>query len=58
MHSLTEETWKAGILHSKKDKLSVMQLDSYYETYKLLATYLVFLDHYFDEPSGVSSGTK
>jgi hypothetical protein len=58
VHSLTQETYAAGILHSKKDKLSVMQLDSYYETYNLLATYLVFLDHYFDEPSEASSDTK
>ena len=29
---------------------AAMQLDDYYETYNLLATYLVFLDHYFDAP--------
>jgi hypothetical protein len=44
IHSLTQETWNARILHSAKDKLSAMNLDDYYQTYKLLMAYLVFLD--------------
>ncbi|SRR5713101_8741126 len=44
IHSLTQETWNARILHSSKDKLSAMHLDDYYQTYKLVAAYLVFLD--------------
>jgi putative aminopeptidase FrvX len=44
IHSLTEQTWAAGILHTSKDKMSAMHLDDYYQTYSLLAAYLVFLD--------------
>jgi putative aminopeptidase FrvX len=45
IHSLTQQTWDAGILHSKKDKLSAMKLDDYYQTYRLIATYLALLDN-------------
>lgn len=44
IHSLTQETWNAQILHTSKDKLSAMNLDDYYQTYSLLAAYLVSLD--------------
>lgn len=44
VHSLTQEMWNAHILHTSKDKLSAMKLDDYYQTYRLLAAYLVFLD--------------
>jgi hypothetical protein len=44
IHSLTPEAWTAHILHSHKDKLSVMRLDDYYESYRLIAAYIVFLD--------------
>lgn len=44
IHSLTQETWNAGILHSPKDKISAIHLDDYYQTYQLLATYISFLD--------------
>ena len=54
IHSLNQKNHDAGILHSRKDKLSAVNLDEYYETYRLLAVYLVFLDHYFDEP-GIST---
>jgi len=50
VHSLTQKSVDNGILHSSKDKLSVIHLDDYYETYRLLAVYLVFLDHAFDVP--------
>jgi Iap family predicted aminopeptidase len=49
IHSLNQKNHDAGILHSRKDKLSVVNLDEYYETYRLMTVYLVFLDHYFDE---------
>jgi hypothetical protein len=51
IHSLNQKNHDAGILHSRKDKLSAVHLDEYYETYRLLAVYLVFLDHYFDKPA-------
>jgi Zn-dependent M28 family amino/carboxypeptidase len=44
IHSLTQETWNAHILHTSKDKLSAMRLDDYYQTYRLLAVYIAFLD--------------
>lgn len=50
IHSLTQKSEDAGILHSSKDKLSAMNLDHYYDTYHLLALYLAFLDHAFDGP--------
>src|SRR5438876_1712006 len=44
VHSLTQETWNAGILHTSKDKFSALRLDDYYQTYRLLAAYIAFLD--------------
>jgi len=45
IHSLTQQAWNDGILHSSKDKISAMNLDNYYQTYQLVSAYLVFLDH-------------
>jgi Zn-dependent M28 family amino/carboxypeptidase len=44
IHSLTQQTWNAHILHTSRDKLSAMKLDDYYQSYRLLSAYLVFLD--------------
>ena len=44
IHSLTQKTWDARILHSSKDQLSAINLDDYYQTYRLVAAYLAFLD--------------
>jgi Iap family predicted aminopeptidase len=44
IHSLTQETWDARILHSSKDKMSAMKLEDYYQSYRLIAAYIVFLD--------------
>jgi putative aminopeptidase FrvX len=44
IHSLTQKNWDAHISHTSKDKLSAMHLDDYYQTYKLIAAYIVFLD--------------
>jgi hypothetical protein len=44
VHSLTQETWNERILHSKKDKLAQIRFDDYYQTYRLMAAYLTFLD--------------
>lgn len=49
IHSLTQSSENARILHTSRDKLSVMNLDQYYDTYHLVTVYLVFLDHFFDE---------
>jgi hypothetical protein len=51
VHSVTQESHNAGILHSTKDKLSAIDFDHYYETYHLLAVYLVFLDRYLEQPT-------
>ncbi|HWJ19666.1 MAG TPA: M28 family peptidase [Geobacterales bacterium] len=51
IHSLTQETWNAHILHTQKDKLSALRLDDYYQTYRLLAAYLVFLDQAAGAPA-------
>ncbi len=50
IHSVTQETWNAHILHTSKDKFSAMHLDDYYQTYKLLLPYLVFLDQALGNP--------
>lgn len=44
IHSLTQKTWDARILHTAKDKASAIQLDEYYRTYRLLSAYLAYLD--------------
>jgi putative aminopeptidase FrvX len=44
IHSLTQESWDARILHTAKDKLSAIRLDDYYQTYGLVAAYLALLD--------------
>ena len=49
VHSLTQKSHD-GILHSSKDKLSAVNLDHYYDTYRLVASYLAFLDHILREP--------
>ena len=50
IHSLTQETWNAGILHTPKDKLSAIRAGDYYETYRLLAAYVTFLDQVASGP--------
>jgi hypothetical protein len=49
IHSLTQESENKGILHTKRDKLSAMNLDDYYDTFHLTAVYLGFLDHLVDD---------
>lgn len=44
IHTLTQETFDARIIHTPKDNLAAIQLDSYYDTYALLAAYVSFLD--------------
>ncbi len=42
IHSVTQET--LPILHSPKDRLEAVRLDDYYQSYRLIAAYLSFLD--------------
>ena len=44
IHSLSQKTWDAHILHTRKDVFSAIRLDDYYQTYRLVAAYLAFLD--------------
>jgi putative aminopeptidase FrvX len=46
IHSLTQKSENAQILHTSKDRLEAMNLDQYYETYLLVALYLAYLDYY------------
>ncbi|MBV8052683.1 MAG: M28 family peptidase [Acidobacteriaceae bacterium] len=49
VHSLTQQTWDARIIHSNKDRMSAIQHDDYYQSYVLLAAYLTFLDQATDQ---------
>jgi hypothetical protein len=49
IHSVTQETWP--ILHSTRDKLDVVKMNDYYDSYRLIAGYLTFLDSYLDPPA-------
>lgn len=51
IHSLDQKSWDARILHTSKDKLSAMNLDNYYETYRLIAAYVAFLDQFSNAPA-------
>ena len=42
LHSVTTETLR--VLHTKRDNLSAVRLDDYYDSYKLIAGYLARLD--------------
>jgi hypothetical protein len=51
IHSLTQKSHDAGILHTGKDRLTAMNLDHYYDTYHLAAVYLVYLDQLLGTPA-------
>lgn len=57
IHSLTQKNHDAGILHTKKDKFSAVNLDDLYATYHLVTVYLAYLDHIIDKPE-VSASDK
>jgi putative aminopeptidase FrvX len=44
IHSLNQQNYNARILHTSKDKFSAINLDDYYQTYRLLAAYIAYLD--------------
>lgn len=48
IHSLTQET--LPILHTHRDTMKAIKLDDYYQTYQLLAAYLMMLDQGLDRP--------
>jgi putative aminopeptidase FrvX len=46
VHSLTQESWNAHVLHTSKDTLGAIRLDDYYQTYHVLSAYLAYLDSF------------
>ena len=42
LHSVTQKTWP--ILHSPSDKMAAIKMNDYYDSYKLIAAYLAYLD--------------
>jgi hypothetical protein len=42
LHSVTQKTWP--ILHSPLDKMAAIKMNDYYDSYKLIAEYLAYLD--------------
>jgi hypothetical protein len=55
LHSVTDETWP--MLHSPSDKLAAIRMSDYYDSYKLIAQYLSYLDDALKAPTPVSSDT-
>lgn len=49
IHSITQQSENAQILHTKKDRFSVVKLDDFYNTYHLVTVYLAYLDYYFEK---------
>jgi hypothetical protein len=47
IHSVTNETFR--ILHSSRDRLEAIHMDDYYESYRLIAAYLAYLDQTLDK---------
>jgi hypothetical protein len=43
LHSVTDESWP--ILHSPSDTLEAIKMSDYYDSYKLIAEYLAYLDN-------------
>jgi hypothetical protein len=42
LHSVTQQTW--SILHSPRDKMAAIKMNDYYDSYRLIAEYLAYLD--------------
>jgi len=47
IHSVTQQTWP--ILHSAQDNMKAVHLDDYYDSYRLIEGYLVYLDGTLDK---------
>jgi hypothetical protein len=53
VHSITPQTFP--ILHTARDQMKAMHLTDYYDTYRLLAAYLAYLDVTLDAPSAAGN---
>jgi len=51
VHSLPQQSSDARVIHSSKDKLAAVRRDDYYDTFRLLSTYLAYLDELSPAPS-------
>lgn len=49
LHSVTTQTW--AILHSPRDNISAIKMDDYYDSYRLIAEYLAYLDDNLKPPT-------
>jgi peptidase M28-like protein len=50
IHSRNQKNWDERILHTSKDRIAAMNLDDYYESYRLITAYLVFLGSALSAP--------
>ena len=50
IHSLTQKAVDFYVLHTSRDKFSAIHLDDYYQTYRLVAGYIAFLDQLSSSP--------
>src|ERR1700687_4954056 len=55
LHSVTAKSWP--ILHSPSDKLAAIKMNDYYESYKLIAAYVAYLDDAL-KPAGSAKSRK
>ncbi len=44
VHSLDQKAYDANILHSKKDTIEAIHKEEYYQSYRLVAAYIAYLD--------------
>ena len=56
IHTLTQDTLK--ILHSPQDKLDKIRMGDYYDSYRLIAAYLVTLDKFLGEKPAQSAAVS
>ena len=56
LHSVTQQTWP--ILHSSRDKLDAIKMKDYYDSYRLIAAYLAYLDDALGKTRGKAKATK
>jgi Zn-dependent M28 family amino/carboxypeptidase len=54
-HSLTQQTWDANILHTKKDQISQINLNDYYQSYCLITAYLAYIDEAYAKSDASSA---
>jgi hypothetical protein len=55
LHSVTQKNWP--ILHSQSDKVAAIKMNDYYDSYKLIAAYLAYLDGAL-KPAGATKPVK